>query len=120
MGCGLGTRVIYFLSQIANYRSLCFLPFRLPIQRQGLEAVLAVTKKTFVKITAVFSTHWLSKGTVVRTIRSCYFTLVAYFREENVCQDFPTAGLISASLDSPMYDIKYNVFTIPMLVNSSA
>ena len=91
--------------------------FRSPIRRQGLEAVLAVTKEKFLKITAVSSTRWLSRGTAVRAICSCYFTLVAYFSEENVRRDFPTAGLISASLGSPMYDNKYNVFTIPTLVN---
>ena len=73
----------------------------------------------FLKIIGVSSTRWLSRGTEVRAICSCYFTLVAYFRKENICQDFPTAGLISASQDSPMYDIKYNEFNIPMLVNSS-
>ena len=90
--------------------------FRSPIRRQGLEAVLAVTKEKFSKITAVSSTRWLSRGTAVRAICSCYFTLVAYFSED-VRRDFPTAGLISASLGSPMYDNKYNVFTIPTLVN---
>ena len=106
-----------FCHKVLIIHHYIFSLFRSPITRQGLEAVLAVTEERLLKIT-VSSTRWLSRGTAMRAIRSCYCTLVAYLSEENVCRDFPTAGLISASPDSPMYDIKYNAFTIPTLVNS--